>query len=173
MRYISLWAAAAAIAALAVGGCGSEQDTTVTASSHLAAAKRRQITPRPVALRDQLFAVERRWPGIAISDRLAIDRHGVGRIVRGGGGGGLRIEKCTFSPGEMAAWLRDLRRLGTSVPTATSPQRQPATYLIDYRGHRVVQTGAMPRRYLPFTRRVVRLLHGRKGCHTIYSQRTH
>ena len=175
MRYISL--AVVAAVALAATGCGTAPEPTAPAASDTPAApaaKRPPGTPRPIVLRDQLFSVERRWPGIATSDRLAVDRHGHGRVVRGGGGGGLRIERCTFTAGEMAGWRRDLRRLGTRIPDATSPEHFPATYLIDYAGRgRVVQSGAMPKRYLPFTRRVVRLFHGGKGCHTIYSQKTH
>jgi hypothetical protein len=176
MRYVSVLAVAAATAAAAtVAGCGGEDHASPApaAASRPPHSARPSITPRPIVLRDQLFSVERRWPGIAIGDRLAVDRHGGARIVRGGGGGSLRIERCRFSAAEMAGWRHDLRLLGPSMPTETSPQRQPATYIIDYRSRqRIVQTGAMPKRYLPLTRRIARLLYrGGKGCHTIYAQR--
>src|SRR5262249_53322352 len=132
------------------------------------------VTPRPTVLHDQLFSVEHRWAGgIAIGDRLAIDRHGRGRVVRGGGGGSLRLESCRFSASEMAGWRHDLRLLGRVTPTAISPQAQPATFIINYRSHqRIVQTGAIPKRYVPLTRRITRLLyHGGKGCHSTYQQR--
>ena len=168
----------AAAAAVLAAGCGDEGDAgRRDAPTQLPASmfSRPQITPRPIVLRDQLVAIRRQWPGIATSDRLAIDEHGGGRIVRGGGGGGLRVERCTFTPAEMSGWRRDLHRIGMSRPSATSPLEYPATYVIDYRGRqRIVQTGAMPRRYLALTRRFATLvLRGGKGCHTIYSQRRH
>ena len=157
---------------IVAAGCGAAGHGT--ASSHPPAAPHTgpTVTPRPIVLRDQLFAVERRWPGIALADRLAVDDHGHGRLVRGGGGGALRVERCTFTANEMAGWRHDLRLIGMSRPSATSPDPQPATYLITYRSRqRVVQTGAMPRRYLPLTRRISRLLYrGGKGCRTIFAQ---
>lgn len=174
MRYVSVIVVAATAAT--VVGCGSEHH----ASPAPAAAPRRTVStrpaviPRPIVLRDQLFSVEHRWAaGIAIGDRLAVDRHGGGRIVRAGGGGGLRIERCRFTATEMAGWRHDLHLLGPATPTGTSRRRQPATYLINYRSReRIVQTGAIPRRYLPLTRRITRLLYrGGRGCHTIYAQR--
>jgi len=175
MRHLFVWAGLAAAGATAVGGCGDARHHDADPPAPAVAHSRPPVIPRPVTLRDQLFSVERRWPGIAIADRLAVDEHGHGRIVRGGGGGGLRIERCTFTAGEMAGWRHDLRLIGMSRPTATSPDRFPATYLIDYRAtQRIVQTGAMPKRYVPLTRRITGLLYrGGKGCHTIYAQRTH
>jgi len=174
MRHV--FVVATVLATVALAGCAGDDHARLepAAAPRPPAHARRSIAPRPIVLRDQLFAVEHRWAGgIAIGDRLAVDRHGGGRIVRAGGGGGLRIERCRFSPAEMAGWRRDLGRLGRATPTGTSPQRQPATFIIDYRSRqRVVQTGAIPRRYLPLTHRIMRLLYrGGKGCHTIYSQR--
>src|SRR4051812_964520 len=121
MRYIFVVACAGAIATAA--GCGSERPSTpapteATEATRVPVSSRPRITPRPVVLRDQLFSVERRWPGIAIADRLAIDARGGARIVRGGGGGGLRIERCQFTASEMAGWRHDLRLLGPSRPAA-------------------------------------------------------
>ena len=75
----------------------------------------------------------------------------------------------------MAGWRADLARLGTDRPTEASHQRNPATYLINYQSRqRVVQSGAMPKRYAPLARRIVQLLYrGGKGCHTVYAQRLH
>jgi hypothetical protein len=172
MRYVSIAAVAAATASVAA--CGSEHHASPApaAAARPPVSTRHGITPRPIVLHDQLFSVEHRWAGIAIGDRLAVDRHGGGRVVRGGGGGSLHIERCRFSGAEMAGWRHDLRLLGRAMPTATSPQRQPATYIINYRSRqRVVQSGAIPKRYLPLTRRITRLLYrGGKGCHTIYAQ---
>ena len=87
---------------------------------HLAGPSRRvrPCIPRPIVLRDQLFSVEHRWAaGIAIGDRLAVDRHGGGRIVRAGGGGGLRIERCRFTATEMAG--------GGTTCTCLAPPRRP------------------------------------------------
>jgi hypothetical protein len=176
MRHVSVVAAAAA-AVVTLAGCGGEQHASTAGTARPAtnppAAKRSSVVPRPIVLRDQLFSVEHRWAGFAIADRLAIDRHGAGRIVRAGGGGGLRIERCRFSAAEMAGWRHDLRLIGGAEPTGTSPQRQPATFIIDYRSRqRVVQTGAIPKRYRPLTQRITRLLYrGGNGCRTMYSQR--
>ena len=185
MRYLSVIGLASAAAVLAAGGCGSEQraqptpaapaSAAASASSPVSVSSHPSVAPRAVVLHDQLFSVERRWPGIAIADRLAIDSHGRGRIVRGGGGGGLRIENCRFTADEMAGWRHDLRLLGPKAPAGVSPEPRPATYLINYRSlQRVVQTGAMPKRYLPLTRRITRLLYrGGKGCSTTFAQHLH
>lgn len=170
MRHVLLPVIAGAACVAGAGCGGSERGAAHSPSPAMHA--RATVIPRPVALRDQLFAVERRWPGIALADRLSVDAHGHGRLVRGGGGGALRVEHCTFTAAEMAGWRRDLRLIGMSRPTATSPDPQPATYLITYRARqRVVQTGAMPKRYLPLTRRISRLLYrGGKGCRTVFAQ---
>src|SRR5690242_19371664 len=100
-------------------GCGAAGHRRAPAHPPAAAHTGPTVTPRPIVLRDQLFAVERRWPGIALADRLAVDDHGHGRLVRGGGGGALRVERCTFTAREMAGWRHDLRLIGMSRPTAT------------------------------------------------------
>lgn len=176
MRHVSVLIVAVAATALPLSACGGEHHASPAGrggSARPAAERRSSVTPRPIVLRDQLFSVEHRWAGFAISDRLAVDRHGRGRIVRAAGGGGLRIETCRFSVAEMAGWRHDLRLLGAAGPTRTSRERLPATFIIDYRSRQsVVQTGAIPKRYGPLTRRITRLLYrGGKGCRTTYSQR--
>lgn len=169
MKPTPLLAGVAAVVALALGGCGGgAPDSSVVPSAHASDAG---AVPRLDA--PALFSVERRRGDAAIGETLTVADDGTGIIVRAGGGGGRRTERCLFGATLMAKFRHETPEL--PAPPTPKPRKvsDPAVYLLT-RGnrHAVFMDGAVPVSVAPFLARVKGVLSGRWGsCVTLRSQR--
>src|SRR4051794_6410193 len=164
--------AGAAVAALALGGCGGGSSPSESSGT---AAARAGAEPgaAPVLHAPALFSVERRRGDVAIGETLTVGNDGTGIIVRAAGGGGRRTERCLFGASLMATFRREAPQL--PAPPTPKPRRvaDPAVYLVTRSGrHAVFMDGAIPASVQPFLARVKGVLAGRWGaCVTLRAQR--
>jgi len=122
----------------------------------------------------ELFSIERRRGDVAIGETLTVGRDGTAVIVRAGGGGGRRTERCLLGPALTAVFLRDAPLLpAPAPPRRMQPVRDPAIYLVSRDGrHGVFMDGAIPVALRALFVHVGRVLGGREGeCRTLIAQR--
>src|SRR5689334_13185326 len=155
MKPTALLAGVGAVVALALGGCGGgSPDSPVVSQAH---ASNPGAVPSLNA--PALFSVERRRPDVAIGETLTVGRDGTAIIVRAGGGGGRRTERCLFGAGLMEKFRRETPQL--PAPPTPKPQKvaHPAVYLMtEGSRHAVFMDGAIPASVRPFLARVTGVL---------------
>src|SRR4051794_14916356 len=151
MKPTALLAGVAALVALALGGCGGgAADSSVVSSAHA-----NDPSAVPALDAPMLFSVERRRGDAAIGETLSVANDGTAIVVRAGGGGGRRTERCLFD----ASLMTKFRREAPVLPAPPTPKPRkvadPAVYMVTRgRHHAVFIDGAIPSGVQPFLARV-------------------
>ena len=160
--------AACLTAGLALGACGGGDDDS--------RAPRGAVRPgaAPLIQSPALFSVERRRGDAAIGETLTVGVDGSAVIVRAGGGGGRRTERCRLGAPLMDKLRREAPVLPAPAPPKMREVEDPAIYLVSREGrHAVFVDGAIPAQLRPFLAHVTGVLAGRWGsCVNVTSQRS-
>src|SRR3954447_791968 len=154
-------------AALALGACGGDDNASSPAASAAGPGAAPQLRS------PALFSVERRRGDVAIGETLTVGADGSAVIVRAGGGGGRRTERCRIGTAMFTQLRDEAPVLPAPTPTQMRKVENPAIYVLTLDGrHAVFMDGAIPPAVRPFVAHVKGVLSGRWAqCTNVAEQR--